>query len=296
MKRDPRANPPKPEIRNPPPPDDLPDDEDEEDGPTATSEPWAELEGVLSPFHDARSDRILERVQQVYEDEDADLETLTTAAYEGLADAANEELRQIVTRLRHALQLGLMQTGEDEGPITRDTAGDMLEALEHAGELLDAHLTREEIAKRFLDLSEDPFQISKAVRESLEDRDLLEEVEMDLDPAPIRGDRERLSGAIAELVEYLARASGEGTVLLEMSWEDDELEAFVGTRPPRIPLEELLDQMSRPPILQEADLDLPLARAILEFHGGTLVIDAPDPDTAGFRFTLPALSEPSLSG
>lgn len=294
MTRDPRIRTPKPEIRNPPPPDDLPDDEDDEDGPTATSEPWEGLEGVLSPFHDERSDRIVERVRQVAEDEDADLEALTRAAYEGLADAANEELRQIVTRLRHALQLGLMQAGEDEAPISRETAGDMLEALDHAGELLDAHLTREEIAKRFLDLSEDPFQISEAVRESLRDRDLLEEVEADLDPAPIHGDRDRLSGAIAELVEYFSAVAGADEILVEMSWEDDRLETFVGTRPPCVSLEELLDRMSQPPILQDAALDLPLARAIIEFHGGTVVTDAPDPDTAGFRFALPALAEPKI--
>lgn len=292
MKRDPRERTPAPEIRNPPPPKDIPADED----PASSSEPWEELEGVLTPFHDERSQRIIERVRRTYEDEDADLETLTTAAYEGLADAANEELRQLVTRMRHVLQLGLMRTDEAESPISRQRVGDMLDALDHAGELLDAQLTREEIAKRFLDLSENPFDLSKALQERLEERGLLQEIDVDLDPAPVRGDPERLSGAVAELVEYLVGVADDGNTVLEMAWEDETLELLAGTRPSRVSPDELLDRMSRPPIMDDTDLDLPLARAIIEFHGGLIVVDAPDADTAGLRITLPALSEPELTG
>jgi hypothetical protein len=219
--------------------------------------PREELEEALTPFHEERTERVLDRVKRIYQ-EDADLETLATAAYEGLADVANEELRQIVTRLTHAIQLGLMETDPGERPISREKALDLLDALHHAGDLLDAHLSREGIAKLFLNLSGEPFHISEAVRRRLRKRGLEACVAADLEPVPRKGDEERLAGAITEFVDHLIqRAVADPTVLLRLRWQADRVIGFIGLRPADLSLETLIDELGTPPILQEGNLRPP---------------------------------------
>lgn len=282
MIRDPREQTPKPEIRNFPPPSSVEDEEDEEQA------PWERFESVLAPLPDERAERVREQIEAAHE-ADARLETVTSTAYEVLAEATNHELRQIVTQLLHALQLGLRRTDTDERPITRSRAYEMIEALQEAGELLDAHRSREDLAKAFLDLSDAPFHVADAVRERLRERDLLDAVATDLDPAPARGDREHLSGAIVELVAYLEERSEDGGVALELSWQEDELEGIAATGASGVRAATLVDDLGNAPVLSGDGPDLPLARAVLEVHGGRVQVHRPSPGTVGFRFRLPAL-------
>ncbi len=282
--RDPRYNPPKPEIRNLRPPKSSTFELDDD-----TEEPWDAIEPVLSPFQAERTERILDTIEDAFQRHEADLDEGTWIAYEALAEATNAELREIVTRMHHVIELGLRRTQPSTPPVTRESAHVLLESLEHAAELLDAHLAREEIAKRFLNLEPEPFDLSNALREELIGTPLREDIELWLDPAPVHGDRKRLVDAILALAKHVRNQTTTGHAGIRLSWDDDTVNGFVGSTQTSLTQATLASALTEPATVTATDVDLPLARAILEHHEATVLVSDLDDGWTGYRFRLPAL-------
>lgn len=287
MSRDSRIPRRRPQIRNFGPP--------KEDGPGEDDEtPWDRLGSMLAALEEQRTQRLLDHVKEACYDRRASFREVTWTAFEAITEATNEELRQVLTTVQHRLQLSLMQTDPGEPPLTREEAWELLDAVEQGSTLLDAQAPRDEIASAFLDLDPEPVELSDLVRKRLERYGLAGSIETSFEPAPVRVDRERFGEAVIVLVETFLERSEDEDVVLRVRWEGPRARVFVGTRPPAEPKHELQRKLNRRASIRDPDLDLPLARAVVQHHEGAVRVHETDDGAIGFCCELRAL-HPGLS-
>lgn len=253
---------------------------------TRTKQPWKEL----SPLSEQRVDSMIERVRSAGRAlGDRDVSKLATAAYSSLMEETNWQLRQILTQIHTEVDLGL---DEGEG-LSRERAERVLQAVDRATTVVDACLDRNEITKRFIRLTPEPFDLGQAMRSYLEHNGFLEEgetVRFPVEPAPIEGDRIRLVNALGYLFDRFYQVAEPGeTVVGDLRWEEDEIRGFVGLDPSHLSADVLIEDLSKPLVVEDLRFDVPLARAIVERHGGLVFVDQRGETATGFGFTLPAL-------
>lgn len=247
----------------------------------------------LSPLSDERIQSIIERVRSAGRElGEHDLMKLSSAAYSNLMEETNWQLRQILTQLQNEIELGLREDATRPG-LTEARARKVLEGIHRATRVLDAGLDRNEVTKRFIRLTPEPFDLGQAWRLYLDKNGYLQEgqpVRFPTDPAPVEGDRVRLIQAIAQLFDrfYNDRQEGE-TVVGSLEWSGGQVEGFVGLSNAHLTTDVLIDELSRPLVVADLRFDLPLARAIFERHGGLVYVQEPEPGTVGFAFMVPAI-------
>lgn len=282
--RDPRYNPPRPEIRNMRAPEPT-----TYEGDKPQQEPWGSLEPILTPFHQERTQDVLAKLEDAFDEDDPDLDYLTRIAYEAIAEAVNTELRDTVTRMQHIIELSLSRASSHQTGLSRENTLHLLESLEHAGDLLNAQLPREELATHFLNLQNAPFDLAESLQAHAQRLSLDPAPKLWLEPAPVKGDRDRVTQALGTLLRFLAYRTQDGTLGIRVTWKGEHVYGFVGTTAPHLTEAHLIAELSQPVRLDTDDLDLPLARAVLELHGASLVATKLDDGWTGFQFRLPAL-------
>ncbi len=228
-----------------------------------------------------------------------DLMKLSSAAYSNLMEQTNWELRQILTQIQNEVELGLHEGSDAEG-LTRERAESVLGSVERATNVVDACLDRNEVTKRFIRLTPEPFDLGQAMRSYLEHNGFLapeQRVRFHAEPAPVEGDRVRLIQALGHLFDrfWTVRRDAE-RVVGELGWRGEQIEGFVGLEPSHVSTDVLIDELSRPLVVEDLRFDIPMARAIVERHRGLVFVDEPTEDTVGFAFTLPALESDWTGG
>lgn len=279
MKRDPRVRSPRPEIRNFRPPKRLREHEET---------PWDRLQQLLDALETDRADRILDHVKEACFEEGLSFRELTWTAYEAVTRGANEELRQVLTTVQHRLQLNLRETEPGEPPLTWDEAWDLLQTVKTGTRLLEAQAPRGEIACAFLDLDPEGVELSDLVRRRLSLSGLKATVETSYEPAPVKVDPERFGEALLVFLDSFLPDEDEAQPVLDVRWEGSEAYLFLGARPPTEPKHLLQDRLNKAASLQDPELDVPLARAVIEHHGGGVHVHERG-QARGVRLVLPAL-------
>lgn len=281
MKRDPRIQPRRPQIRNfrDPEPDEA----------TNRETPWDRLERMVEALEEQRAERVIGRVKQACFDQQATFREVIWTAYEAITEATNEELRQVLTTAQHRLQLSLMQTDPDEPPLSREEAWNLLEAIKQSATLVDAQAPRDDIACAFLDLDPIAVELSDLVVDHLENEGLESTVDTSLQAAPVHADGDRLGEAVIVFLESLLDHADDEQPIVRVRWSGEEAIVFVGTDPPVAPKHELQHALNRPASLRDPDLDLPLARSVVRSHHGEVLVHETADGAVGFCCVLPAL-------
>lgn len=281
MKRDPRVQPRRPQIRNFRPPQ-------SEEGPNEKT-PWDRLADMVDPLAQARAERVIERVKEACYERHASVDELTWTAYEGIIQGTNEELRQLLTAVQHRLQLNLMLTDHDEPPLSREEAWRLLDVIKQSSDLLDAQPPRNDIACAFLDLDLAAVELSDLIRDRLKKEGLESTVEASLEPAPVRVDGDRFGEAVMVLLESLLEDAGGPQGVVEVRWRGQQARVFVGTDPPSVPKHELQQSLDKRASIRDPALDVPLARAVIQHHEGEVRVHETEEGATGFCCVLPAL-------
>ena len=115
---------------------------------------------------------------------------------------------------------------------------------------------------------------------------------LDLDPARIR---EVISNLLTNAVRHTPR---DGRVELSAALAGDQVEVTVhdsGSGIPADQLERIFDRFYRSPDSPGSGLGLPIAKSLVEAHGGTLTAESSSSDGTSIRFTVPSSSQPGPS-
>lgn len=260
------------------------------DRPTAEIEdPW-DLVGRRPIFDHDRTEAVLERARR-RELPSTSLDELSWTAYESLTTAVNEEIRQLLTTLKHRLQLSLMETDAPRPPLSRGKVWKLVNQIQKGERALDAQISRKEIARTFLSLDPTDCELAETIRDHLQRKGLADVVDASLDPVPAKADPWRFGQAVVVLLEAFLDRGHDEQAVLRLRWRGEQAVLFVGARPavePKHRLQRWLDQGVR---VRKPGLDIPLARAILECHDAEIVVHETDDGAVGFRCVLPALDD-----
>jgi light-regulated signal transduction histidine kinase (bacteriophytochrome) len=285
VKRDPRIQPRRPEIRN-----FRPEGEgSEEDADEDREGPWARLSELVSPLEEDRADGVLAHVKETCFDEMASFREVTWAAFEAITQGANQELRQVLTPVQHLIELKLMQTDPDEPPLAREEARQLLEAIQECGRLLDAQLSHDEITRSFLDVDPQPVELSEEIEAHLSRTGMGGTVETDLEAAPTQVDDERFGESLLVLVDSFVEPAEDEQPIVTCRWQGDEVAVFIGARPPVEPRHALQERLNQPASIRDPGLDIPLARAMIEAQDGDVLVHETADGAVGLRCVFPAL-------
>jgi len=194
---------------------------------------------------------------------------------------AVHELRTPVTVVSGYLRMVLKEQG---GPLSEKQRR-MLEEAERSCNRISALVAEMsefgKLESRELSLTQQDFDLRELIQELAsgmhegDDRGVRVEARGD-QPAPVAGDRARVSAAIKALVQSAVRERGEPGVIV--------VQCSIGNGPPRsavvaIGEESIVSNLENPPDAAAAAFDewrgglglaLPVARHVIEAHGGTL--------------------------
>lgn len=244
-----------------------------------------------------RAEKTVRRVSAHWDQTGWDLSPLLDSVCSRLASDANEELRQVLTTLSGRLQLLRHQlVGGDRATALTDL-DDLLRTVDRAASVVSTHLDRNEAAKLLIRLDPEPLDIESTLRRlgQQEARTSGVETRFDTEPVSIEADRTKTRDVLSHLLARAARSNVPGgSLVIRLQASSDGCEGFIGCSPPHATVEDLIEELDRPLDLAEHGVDIPFTRAVLERHGGTLVVDQPDEDTTGYTFTLPRTPQGAL--
>lgn len=215
---------------------------------------------------------------------------MVDTAYVAVLEEAGWELRQVLTQLRGRLELAQMKGQTGQPTLSVEEIGRMLEGIERASTILDVSLDRNETAKQLIPIQDEAFDLTEKLRDWLAREALDDEIELPMEPAPVRGDPVKLPKAVGSMVEFFASEAQPGErVVGEVKWEGDKIRGFVGLSPSHMEVAKLMEQVASPLPVGALQFNLALVRAIIERHGGVLRVATWGEDAVGFGFELDAL-------
>jgi hypothetical protein len=215
---------------------------------------------------------------------------LVAALTEQLVAESNMELRQVLTQLRASLDMALDTASHGTVTLPVERVARMLGAVDRATDVVDVCLDRNVAHKLLIRLEPEVFSLGSAMGEFLRQQGLERSphVRFGAAPARIEGDRPKLVAALGYTVNrFVHNAGADDTVFVAIHEKGDSAEGFIGSAPSRVRESVLVEELQNSMSVDEAQLDTPFVRAILERHGGTLYVAKSLPDAIGFGFTLP---------
>ena len=107
-------------------------------------------------------------------------------------------------------------------------------------------------------------------------------------PAHIEGDRPKIVAVLGHTVNrFIHKARRDDKVFVVVRETEAKAEGFIGSAPSRVTESELVEELQMSMNVDDAHLDTPFVRAVLERHGGTFFVAKTPPEAVGFGFTLP---------
>lgn len=223
-----------------------------------------------------------------------DKDEIAEAAHLALMQEINNEMRQVLAFLQGRIELGLASAGDsDQVVFPREVIEGLLAGIDRGETLLNECLDPMHTARQVIELTPEPFELREALLDSAPWNNGLRahlDENFPMDAAPVLGDRWRLTQSLVHLVKRFAEAGdGPQGLVGSLRWEGETIEGFVGRRDDAVSHSELLHALASPLELSALRYDIPLARAVIERHGGTLVVKRIRDVGLGYAFTLPAL-------
>ena len=232
----------------------------------------------------------------------ARLDTAFTAQKEFVANASHE-LRTPLTIIRTEIDVAL--SDPDISPDELQEMGAAIdEAVDRSEKLIDGLLVlaRADASPDLVDLdlaeiAEGEVDLSSAEADALGLR-----LELDLQPAPVRGDRALLERLVGNLVENAIRHNlPDGWFTVKTGMEGDKAILHVANSGPVVPAEEvdrLFDRFYRPDKSRSRKtggfgLGLSIVKSVATAHGGTVELTAPP--TGGLIVTVSLPAAPPAS-
>ena len=216
---------------------------------------------------------------------------------------ASHELRTPLTIIRTELDVAL--SDPDLTPKELQEMGEAVtEAVDRSERLIDGLLILASAERSSLlgeaDLSEIARNEVAVASEEAERMGL--ELEMDLRPTPIQGERALLERMVANLVENAIRHNVAGGWFSVKTWSDSQ-QALIdvansGPVVPRKELQRLFDRFYRPDRSRDRKtggfgLGLAIVKAVATAHDGTVTLDAPEAGGLSVRVALPLRQNPA---
>lgn len=220
---------------------------------------------------------------------------------------ANTELRQVLQQVSGQLELALVDLDLGRGPPSRALLYELFVAADRAAGVVDARLDASRAVQRSLQLQRVPFDLAESVGAALA-RGLaqgpggdgdgqgpgagLRRRRLSASSAWVLGDPGHLTAAVGLLADFLERhAEPHERVVVRIGPAGGLVEGFVGLQPSHLAPEHLLAAVdARAP--RDLQHRLSYARAVIERHGGLLVVARGQGHEVGFLFTLPATDGP----
>lgn len=208
-----------------------------------------------------------------------------------LADASHE-LRSPLARMRTELEVDLAHPGTADLLVThRSVLEEAVHLQRLAEDLLLVARSDAGSAEPVGDAAVDLAELVRRVAEQLPARPGVRVQVERLAAAQVRGDASQLARAVANVAENAVRHA-RSSVALELEAHDGTVALTVEDDGPGVPVadrERIFERFARVEEARTAGggvgLGLPIARDIVERHGGTLVLDADGP-ASGTRFRL----------
>lgn len=232
-----------------------------------------------------------------WEHREEDISRLLDRAAASLAEEANHELRQILTMVFTQLELAAHRSPGPGAQLDEDTLVRLADAVDRGAFIARSYLDRREIAKALIHLDLEPLAL-----EALFDRYFELEapdpagalVVVETDPVEVHADHEKLYRVVSFLVSLLSRLAPEGAELrIEIEDADGTARCFVGVAPCPVAREALMAKLTDRLTIDDLEIDVPYARAIIERHGGVVFVDDRPEGHLGYGFELPTLEDTS---
>ena len=216
---------------------------------------------------------------------------------------ASHELRTPLTIIRTELDVALSDPDLTPKEL-REMGEAVTEAVDRSERLIDGLLILASAERSSLlgeaDLSEIARNEVALASEEAERMGL--ELEMDLRPTPIQGERALLERMVANLVENAIRHNVAGGWFSVKTWSDSQ-QALIdvansGPVVPRKELQRLFDRFYRPDRSRDRKtggfgLGLAIVKAVATAHDGTVTLDAPEAGGLSVRVALPLRQNPA---
>lgn len=209
-----------------------------------------------------------------------------------LAETASHDIRQLLARLSTELELAELTTEKPGACLENASLQRLLTTLEQACGLVDSYLDRNAIARAVIQLETEVLDLADLVdrlfdREGLDPAD--ERIEVTTESVVVDVDAEKTYRVLEFLVSSFRRASPpEGRLRVDVRKVQDRAEGFVGIDPAPWEREDLVGKLSERLDITGFEVDVPYIRAVLERHGGLLVVEGREPNFLGYKFVLPA--------
>jgi len=214
-----------------------------------------------------------------------------------LADASHE-LRSPLARMRTELEVDLAHPGSADLLVTHRS---VLEEVVHLQRLAeDLLLLARSDAGSAAPVRDETVDLADVVRRVAQQLPARPDVHVGVErlaPAQVRGDASQLARAVANLLENAVRHA-RSAVALDLEVHGGAVVLTVEDDGPGVPAadrERIFERFARVEEARSAGggvgLGLPIARDVVERHGGTLVVDADGPASgARFRLSLPLVA------
>ncbi len=224
-----------------------------------------------------------------------DSKTLVDNLQRAFLEEANHALRQVLFQLGARVELALVKNIQGEsipGNLDERTASSLMDALTRAAKIVDIYLDRSKAVQYAIMLHPEPFRLDQDIHDMLKWNGFLDEprdVELDLKPATVVADRERLRDVLGHLVArfWFSRTGAERLVVRLHPTTDGGAQGFIGFSTSPLHAEDLIEEINHPLSIEAIEIDIPYTRAILERHGGTLFVASGEGETIGFGFSVP---------
>lgn len=271
------------------------------DGPRGgTRQGVADLKAEDEPSPDAPAsgpdDAVRHRIEELaraWDHRAEDVSRLLDRAAGSLAEDANHELRQIFTMMHTQLELAAHRSTGGHAQLDEETLDEVLAAIERGTHVVERYLDRREIAKSLIQLQLEPLDLRTLLDRLFELEPLDPEddrVRVVADPVRVRADREKLYRVVSFLVTALWRTAPEqGRLTVRIEEAGAQARCFIGIDPCPLEREELMERLVARLTIDDLQIDVPYARAIIERHGGVVFVDDREPGFLGYGFELPVL-------
>lgn len=209
----------------------------------------------------------------------------------------SHDLRTPLTAVRAGIGLLQESLSDRISPDERALLSDTRRSTEHLGRLIDDLISMRDldagalvIERRSLDLCDIVADVLSILHPLLEQRG--QSLELDLSaPLEVEGDPRRLGQVILNLLSNAHEHTPGGTTIVITGSVGDEVLLTVADTGPGIPdrqVERVFERYHRSDAHGDgAGLGLPLARGIVELHGGRLWATCPQAGGAAFHVALP---------
>lgn len=227
----------------------------------------------------------------------ARLDTAFTAQKEFVANASHE-LRTPLTIIRTEIDVALSDPDISPEEL-REMGTAVTEAVDRSERLIDGLLllARTDSALTLVDLDLADIAEKQVEIASREADELGLHLELDLQPAPVRGDRALMERLVGNLVENAVRHNTpDGWFAVKTSVQGDNAVLNVANSGPVVPAgdaERLFDRFYRPDKSRSRKtggfgLGLSIVRSVAAAHGGSVTLVAPPAGGLDLTVTLPA--------